>query len=234
MLAQSDALNVHLYSYANDSLGNLVALPPENLLSPINALRNLLRYRDRFASDASVWVTEFGYDSDGAGESCTHSNCISADKQAAWGLRATLKMLREGADRVYWYFYANENTDSYFHSRSGLTASSKHNFEPKPSYFAFEKLMHVLGNATLTEVVEEKETHSIYRFHNLLNKKVYVVAWLHHDRNPEESLVIKHRIFRRAKQQLKLDGKVSKEWEKIAVSESQILYGFPVIFELAD
>ncbi|MBG0780911.1 MAG: hypothetical protein H0S84_01435 [Bacteroidales bacterium] len=234
MIKQSDALNIHLYSYANDSLGNLIALPPENPQSPINALRNMLLYRDRYAPQAEVWVTEFGYDSDGGGENCTHSNCISAEKQVAWGVRATLKLLREGADRVYWYFYANENTDSYYHSRSGLTASAKNNFEPKPAYFAFEKLMSVLGNTTLTEIVEEKKTHSIYRFQELSGGKVFLVAWLHHENDPEQSLVIKHSAFKKAKQMLKLDGNAMHEWEKAEHSELQKLSGFPIIFELTD
>jgi hypothetical protein len=234
MLKQSYALNIHLYSYANDSLGNLVALPPEAPQSPINALRNMLRYRDRYAPQAEVWVTEFGYDSDGGGENCIHSNCISAEKQAAWGIRATLKLLREGADRVYWYFYANENTDSYFHSRSGLTASAKNNFEPKPAYFAFEKLMSVLGNTTLIEVVEEKKTHSIYRFQELSGGKVFLVAWLHHDKDLDHSFVIEHNAFKNAKHMLKLDGNADQKWEKVTHSESQKLSGFPVIFEIAD
>jgi len=232
MLSQSDALNIHLYSYANDSLGEYIALPPEDPRSPVNSIRNMVRFRDKYAPHAEIWVTEFGYDSEGAGELCEHSNCINAQKQAAWGIRGVLKLLKEGADRVYWYFYANESTDSYLHSRSGLTASALAEYKPKPLYYSFKNLMETLGNAKLASIVEDNTAYSIYQFNDQTDGEVFLVAWLHHDGNPEFDKTIGHQVFKNVKEKLVLNGEPSAEWKPTSTGSKQQIYGYPTIFRL--
>jgi len=232
MLSQSDALNIHLYSYANDSLGEYIALPPEDPRSPVNSIRNMLRYRNKFAPHAEVWVTEFGYDSDGAGEACHHSNCIDAQKQAAWGIRGVLKLLKEGADRVYWYFYANEATDSYLHSRSGLTASASNDYKPKPLYHAFKTMMETLRNTKLASIVEENSEYSIYEFVDQTNGDSFLVAWMHHYDNPEFGRTIDHQIFKNVTEALMLSGETPMNWESTSKKSHQQIYGYPTIFRL--
>ena len=227
-----NALNIHLYAYTNNSNGELIAVAPEDPRAELNGIRNMIRFRNEYAPGAEIWVTEFGYDSNGGGEDCTHGSCISEQKQAAWGIRAALKLLKEGADRVYWYFYANENTDSYLHSRSGLTASANQNFAPKASYYAFEKLMKVLGNSMLTEVVDESENHSIYNFKDVISGQNYLVAWLHHDQDPENEMTVKHERFRFANQCMVMNGNSESEWKTITVGTDQQLSGYPTIFKV--
>ncbi|MDD3638097.1 MAG: hypothetical protein PHN50_10935 [Bacteroidales bacterium] len=226
------ALNTHLYAYANNSIGELIAVAPEDPRAELNGIRNMIRFRNEYAPEAEIWVTEFGYDSEGGGEACTHSNCISEQKQAAWGIRAALKLLKEGADRVYWYFYANEDTDSYLHSRSGLTASANHNFAPKASYYAIKKLMKVLGNSMLTEVVDESDSHSIYNFKDVLTGQNYLVAWLHHGQNPENEMTVKHERFLFASQCMVMNGSSESEWKTITAGTDQQLSGYPTIFKV--
>ncbi|HOI33380.1 MAG TPA: hypothetical protein PLC47_11470, partial [Bacteroidales bacterium] len=91
LLDKLNALNIHLYAYTNNKNGELIAVAPEDPRAELNGIRNMIRFRNNFASGSEVWVTEMGYDSDGGGEACIHSNCISEQQQAAWGIRAVLR-----------------------------------------------------------------------------------------------------------------------------------------------
>jgi hypothetical protein len=72
-----DGLNVHYYSYYNDSVGTRRATYPENYVSYMRAILNDLRFRDANFPGKTMFVSEWGWDSVGAGESCTHNECVS-------------------------------------------------------------------------------------------------------------------------------------------------------------
>ena len=81
-----DGLNGHYYSYYNDSTGVRRATYPEDYVSAMRGVLNDLRYRDANFPGKKMVVSEWGWDSDGAGESCTPNECVSEAAQASYGV----------------------------------------------------------------------------------------------------------------------------------------------------
>lgn len=231
-LQNVDALNVHFYAHAIDQQGVRIAVPPEDRRAEIQGIRNIIRYRNELATGKEVWVTEFGYDGSSKDEPCLHSECVSEAQQAAWGVRAALYLLREGANRVYWYFYANEATESYLHSRSGLTLSANHNFKPKASWFAFRDLLQYVGNASFTKVIVASEMLIAYQFEDFKTRKKYIIAWIPHNGPPEEGQYLKLDFLETARKKFMLDGKAENQWIKLENKTTIFLSGYPTLFEI--
>ena len=233
MLKKVDALNAHFYSHTINNKGIRVSVPPEDPRSEIHGIRNMVRYRNENASEKAIWVTEFGYDGNSSAEPCFHGECVSEAQQAAWGLRATFYLLRQGAERTYWYFYANEATDSYLHSRAGLTLSANHNFEPKASYFAFSDALEILGEYYFSAVLIESDEMIAYQFTHENSNKKYIIAWIPNSQDPEEGKWFTDGFNERVQQHYVLDGKPNNIWLKPKNQNEFFLSGYPRIFEIS-
>lgn len=176
-LQKIDGLNTHLYNYIFDQNGIQTALNPEDPRAEIWSVNNLIRYRDKNLPGKAIFVTEFGYDSDGGGETCTHSVCVSEKVQAIYGVRSALILQRLGVRQMYWYYFANVAYSSYLHNRSGLTSSSNAGFRKKKSFYAFKKLFEQLSEYHFQKILSENQTLYAYLFTDSLNNKI-IIVWI--------------------------------------------------------
>lgn len=172
-----DGLNVHHYSYYNDSAGERRATYPENYTSSMRGILNDLRYRDANFPEKKIFVSEWGWDSDGAGESCFHNECVSEEAQAIYGVRAAMMLNRLGVDDMTWFFYANANSGSSLYTRSGLTGSSATSFLEKKSFIAFDALLHHIGNKYFLDTLIENDNHWVYLFGDSTGTPTYLAGW---------------------------------------------------------
>ncbi len=176
-LHKIDGLNTHIYNYIFDKDGIFTAINPEDPRAEIWSVNNLQRYRNANMPGKDIYVTEFGYDSDGGGETCTHSVCLSEKVQAIYAIRSALILQRLGVKQLYWYYFANVAYNSFLHNRSGLTGSSKTGFKEKKSFYAFKKLFVELKDFRFEKVLSENQYLYAYQFTDDSNNKK-IVAWI--------------------------------------------------------
>ena len=181
-----DIINCHTYSFINDDRSIRRATFPENKLSSFNNIRPLTRWRDANVPSKPVWVTEWGWDSDGAGEACRASECVSERAQAIYAVRGLMILARSNIERATWYFYANTDCETLF-CRSGLTASFKNNFQKKTVFAIFERLLELIGNTYFQSVIQENATGYVYALgqnsattytSNVTKETSHLLAWL--------------------------------------------------------
>jgi serine/threonine-protein kinase ATR len=175
--AQLDALNIHAYSVRNDESGVRVGVPPEHPGSSSRQVLNLLRWRNANTPGLPVWLTEWGWDSDGVGEGCSGSECVSDEAAAAYAVRGALFWNRLGLERATWFFYGNiDGCDSLF-CRSGLTGTLASGFAPKRPYFALAGLRALLGELQVVGVIEESEAAWVYLLGGADGLPTHLVGW---------------------------------------------------------
>ena len=172
-----DGLNTHIYSYIYDELGERVAINPEDPRSDTWSVNNLRKWALSNKYPDKIYVTEFGFDSYGGGEDCTHSNCISELEQAIYGIRQAMIFYRLGVEQFYWYFYANVDWESILHNRSGLLSSYKTGFQKKLSFNAFEFVNKSLDNLYFSGIIIENEEVYCYSFADENGNPKAIVAW---------------------------------------------------------
>jgi serine/threonine-protein kinase ATR len=143
----------------------------------MRGILNDLRYRDANFPGKKIFVSEWGWDSDGAGESCTHNECVSETAQAIYGLRYAMMLNRLGVDDMTWFFFANTNSSSSLYTRSGLTGSSATSFLEKKSFIAFDALLHHIGNDYFLDTLAENDDHWVYLFGDSTGTPSYIAAW---------------------------------------------------------
>ncbi len=170
-------LNTHIYNYIFDTTGARIAINPEDRRAKTWSINNLNRYRDANMPGKNIYVTEFGYDSRGGGEKCTHSVCVSEKVQAIYGVRMALMLQRLGVKQFYWYYFANDASASYLHNRAGLTASSKNGFRKKTAFYAFQRLYKNLKDFHFEKVITESNRLYAYLFADHKNN-LMIVAWI--------------------------------------------------------
>ncbi len=172
-----DGINTHIYPYVFDEKGNRKALNPEDRRSQILSMNNLQRFIKQNMPGKKIYVTEFGYDSDGGNENCTHPECVTEFEQAIYGVRMAMILWRLGAEKLYWYYFANVDYSSFMHNRSGLTSSYKNKFKKKLSFHAFETLLDKIGNYRFEKVISENTYLYSYLLVNPATGKKVIIAW---------------------------------------------------------
>ena len=173
----SDVFNGHYYSYVHDDAGIRRGVHPEHRQSTFRGLLNDLRFAEANMPGKPVWITEWGWDSDGAGEDCTHGECVGESAQAMYGVRAALIMARLGVERANWYFYANLEGPGSLYARAGLTGSPTTDFAPKKSFKAFEALLHHMGDKRFLNVLREDDQAWVYSFGGEDGVPTHIVVW---------------------------------------------------------
>lgn len=185
-----DVINCHTYSFVNDDSGVRRGTFPENKDSTFNNIRPITRWRDTNTPTKPVWVTEWGWDSDGVGEICRGTECVSEKAQAVYAIRGLLILARSNIERATWYFYANTNCETLF-CRSGLTSSIQHNFQKKAVFYTFHDFLQIVGDSFFLGIIQENENGFIYALSDhsqpslinpsipdLLGKASYIIGWL--------------------------------------------------------
>ncbi len=172
-----DGLNTHIYSYVFQEDGKRKAVNPEDPRSQVWSMANLIRFRNTNLPGKPVYVTEFGYDSNGGGENCTHSECVPEKVQAIYGIRMAMILWRLGARQFYWYYFANVAYNSFMHNRSGLCGSYKTGFRKKASFGAFAFLQQQIGPYRFDKVIRENHEVYAYLLKDPRSEKKIVIAW---------------------------------------------------------
>ncbi len=171
-----DGLNVHTYSYATDDMGNRIGIHPESVQSTMRELLSTIHFRNRNMPGKPIYLTEWGWDSDGAGEDCTHGECVSEEAATAYASRGALMSMRLGIQQATWYFYGNFGNSKKW-SRSGTTGSKASGFQKKRTFYALQSLVHHLGDQQFLEVVQEDETAWMYLMGDENGNPTHLVAW---------------------------------------------------------
>lgn len=172
-----DVLNVHYYAHSADQEGIQRGVYPEHPLSAMRAVFNDIRFRNQNMPQKPIWVSEWGWDSDGGQENCTHSVCVTEQAQAVYAVRGLFWFNRLGVERMTWYFYANTEGGSSLFTRSGLTASKEHNFEHKQAYTALADVKQKMGDTRFLKIIQE-DTIYAYLFGKKDETPTHIVAWL--------------------------------------------------------
>ena len=172
-----DGLNIHAYSFANDELGIRRGVHPEAYNSDFHNIRNMVRFRDANMPGKPIYLTEWGWDTNGAGSGCTHGECVGEQAGALYAVRGALMAQRYGMERATYYFYGNTDQGSTLFSRSGLVGNKAANFQKKKGFLALESLVNQVGDRHFIEVVQEDENAYVYLLGDANGNVTHVVAW---------------------------------------------------------
>lgn len=182
-----DGLNTHIYSYIMDDQGQRVAINPEDVRSETWSVNNLKAWAKANNFTDDIYVTEFGFDSDGGGDDCIHSNCISDFQQAIYGVRQAMIFYRLGVKQFYWYYYANVDWISILHNRSGLVSSYKAGFQEKLSFKSFDYVNKSIGNLYFANIVSENKDVYCYSFADANGTIKAYITWRPTSENHKET-----------------------------------------------
>jgi hypothetical protein len=189
-----DGLNVHAYSWIGTGAGR-TGVYPEHNMSTFQDLNSVLRFRDAVLPSLPVYLTEWGWDSAGGGQTCNappersgqapFPECVSEQSQALYAVRGALVLARKGLARATWFFYANidqtvaawDASGGVF-SRSGLLAGNATQFQPKRAYFALQNFVGLLGAARFLYTLREDAGGFVYVLGHGAQQPTAVVAWL--------------------------------------------------------
>eukprot|EP00767_Chilomastix_cuspidata_P002836 gnl/Chilomastix_cuspidata/2964.p1 GENE.gnl/Chilomastix_cuspidata/2964~~gnl/Chilomastix_cuspidata/2964.p1 ORF type:complete len:1213 (+),score=69.53 gnl/Chilomastix_cuspidata/2964:83-3721(+) len=176
-----DAMNIHAYSFRGGSEGKL-GEHPESIVSSFRKLNQFARFRDINMPGQPLYLTEWGWDSEGANEACTSSTCVSEQLQALYLVRGAMIAARAGVERANVFFYANTyncGTDkATIFSCSGLVESKTSGFAPKAGYYALRNLTNELGDHHFSGVIREDSTAYVYAFKSDSEAFDTYAAWL--------------------------------------------------------
>ena len=225
-----DGANGHFYAHLIDEKGVRIAVYPEHPASELNGIHNLIRWRNQNMPGKPVFVTEFGYDSEGASEPCEHPECVTEAQQAAWGLRAFLLLARAGASEAYWYFFANEFTASYLHTRSGLLGSVNTGFKEKQSYRVFRQFMDLCADRYLDQILAEDINTYAYLLRDAKGKQSMLV-WSPENEDVNQIRQVRFSAPFEAKRFIRLDGKDGMHWNDLKEKGILPLNGYPLLIE---
>ena len=187
-----DALNIHAYSWTQTELGR-TGVYPEHNMSTLNAVNSMLRFRDQNLPGMPIFLSEWGWDSEGGGEDCYPPTgisgsfdpiCVSESAQAVYAVRGALLLARKGFSRLTWFFYGNgdatetswKQTRALF-SRSGLVTSSSGGYKNKASFYALKDFLSSLGEAYFKDVIQENREAYVYILGNKSHGNSHIVAW---------------------------------------------------------
>ena len=173
-----DGINLHAYSYLLDENGKRKSTYPEHQSSTFWEVLNAIEWRNQNMPNKKIYLTEWGYDGDGGGENCIHSECLEEAAVANYSLRTLLICSRLGLDRATWYFFADSEEQSSLFTRSGLTGSKRTNFKKKEVYYVLENLIAKYGELHFSAVLQETSKGWVYLFEDKKRTKKYLIAWM--------------------------------------------------------
>jgi len=203
-----DALNTHLTPWSYNEKGEQVATHPEHPYNGTRAILNVLRFRNHNLPNLPIYVTEWGWDSDGGTESCVHGECVSEKSQALYAVRGALMLSRLGIDRATWYFFANENKESSLFTRSGLVSSLSTDFKIKKAFIAWEAFLNHVGDKHFLKVIREDEKAWIYALGDSRGNVTHIAAWAPIDGDSNTFTNIEFASKYQPKAAWKIEGKI--------------------------
>ena len=202
-----DGINVHYYSWVHQPDGTRISVHPEHPGTELRGILNDIRFRDKNMPGKPIYLTEWGWDSDGADEPCTHSECVSEKAQALYAVRSLMFFARLGIDRMTWFFYANTGPGSSLFTRSGLTGGPDTNFKKKMSYFAFEALINAVGDKHFVAIEREDKKYWAYWLGDGNGKRTHLIVWRPVDAENTSKIKVKISTDRAASAAMLIDGR---------------------------
>ncbi len=172
-----DGINIHCYSYLSEGDGKRRAVHPEHPGSSFWEMLNAIRWRNQNMPGKKIYLSEWGWDSDGAGEDCTHQECVGESDAAAFAIRGAMIAARLGIERATWFYHANDKTGSSLYTRSGLLGSVNTGFQKKKPFYAFESLVKLVGTKYFHSVLQENEQVWAYYLGDSNGKTTHLIAW---------------------------------------------------------
>ena len=141
-----DALSIHSYPQLEGWPTWRRSFPEDPKLPRyLQDIDALCRWRDAHTPGKPVWLTEFGYDSSTKPPAATGDLAkwvgVTDTQQAKWLVRSLLVFSAMPLQRVYIYFF-NDEDQAGLHASSGITR----HFQAKPSFYALSHLQRVLGD----------------------------------------------------------------------------------------
>ncbi|MBI9035950.1 MAG: hypothetical protein JEZ03_15930 [Bacteroidales bacterium] len=235
LASRIDGMNCHYYSYFRGADQLRAGVWPEHPGSSFRGILNELKYRDQNFPSKPIILGEFGWDSNGGGEDCTHDECVDEYAQAMYAVRSYLILSRLGIQRGYWFFYANEDKYSTQYSRSGLFSSVNHEFKEKPVFHALKSMRKQIGDLYFQKVIEESETAYCYQFGDENGKATHLVVW--RPQNAEDYQKYSYAIPENYKIQssMLLDGKQQSYTTVHQIRKNEVRISVsPLVLKLAD
>lgn len=165
-----DALDIHSYCKVMTPTppgGHLGG--PEGVLNSFKRARQVLvRYGE---SNLAITAGEMGYPTH---EGWWHVPAVSVERQAEWVVRSHLLLIASGVRRIWWYAFQDEGTDR---------KNPEHNFgivdwygNPKPAYFAYEAMVHLLGE-TRCDGLQTEAKPPVYAVRFRKGKEFITAIW---------------------------------------------------------
>ncbi len=217
-----DGINIHCYSYITGAKGTRKAVQPEHANSTFWEMLNAIRWRNQNIPGKKIYLSEWGWDSDGAGEDCTHEECVSEQAAANYAVRGALIAARLGIDRATWFFHANDKSGSSLYTRSGLLGSVNTGFAKKKTFLALQSLVSLVGTKYFHSVLREDETAWVYLLGNADGKVTHLIAWRPVDSDAPGNRAAMVKVGkRRAKAAWLLDGAAGRKDELQAKTKLQ-------------
>ncbi len=163
-----DVINAHTYSFKEGYPTWERSYPEDNKTEYLNKVDDLISWRNRYAPNKHIWITEFGYDApskeairDNKREKNMERWIPSTElEQAQWLVRSFLIFSAKDVQRAYLYFFNDQDRLS-LHESSGITR----NYKPKPAFYAVSQLYNSLGDYQFEKIVKKKyEDIYIYQY----------------------------------------------------------------------
>lgn len=170
-----DVINMHHYAYSTEING---ISPEEDGYK--NHILEIVEWRDNFAPDNEIWITEFGYDTNN--ESLNRINPFGGfsqqEIQAQWIVRTFLIMSSAGVDRAAQFMLrdVDPGPESRF-TDSGLTLAASEGYEEKTSWYYVYSLKNILKDMNFYQVIQEDNAAYVYHFKNRAGDKDIYALW---------------------------------------------------------
>ncbi len=194
-----DVINIHHYTMLEGWPTWERTYPEDTEVGYGSVIDKAVRWRDQYAPDKEIWITEFGYDAstqkpdpEGGMKGWIDSTDL---QQAQWIVRSFLCLSAMDVERAYLYWFNDGDTPS-FHASSGITRF----LEPKKSYWAMRHLYQSLGDYRFNRAVRQDEG------------ELFVYEYVHGE-NPDQVVWVVWSptgIDKSSTQELELPGKLVK------------------------
>lgn len=170
-----DVINMHHYAY-NPTLHGIC--PEQDGYK--EKVQEVIEWRDEFAPDNEVWITEFGYDTNETSPNRIDpfAGFTQEEIQAQWIIRTYLLLSSLGVDRAAQFMI--RDTDSESESRwtdCGLTLSKEEAYLAKTSWYYVYSLKNILKDLYFDQVINESPEAYVYRYVNESGDQYTYALW---------------------------------------------------------
>ncbi len=170
-----DVINMHHYAYTYDVNG----ISPEDG-DYKSKVQEVIQWRNEYAPDNEVWITEFGYDTNE--ESPNRINPFGGfdqqEIQAQWIARTYLILSSIGVDRVAQFMIRDvEDPTEMRWADCGFTLSSGEGYTPKTSWYYTFTMKDIMKDMFFDAVVSETNAAWVYRFVDESGDKIIYALW---------------------------------------------------------